>query len=321
MKDYWDWTEEDLNALISDEIKESLTLDYKRSAALAKQNPKRQSDLSKDVAAFANSAGGVLVYGMVETDDYKPTGLDDGLDPREVTREWIEQIIHRIQPRIEGVRINQVELHAKSPGRVAYVVYVPQSVRAPHMAEDHIYYKRYNFMSVPMEDYEVRDIANRSTSPLLNVQLTIRGGQMRPPLNGIEPSANGELYIFATMLNESPTPAMYSVVHVFFDPRLSVQTGSTVFQHAGTRNFNLSEDHSQEMAAMRLNIAIPKHLPIWRGMPVELGQFLVEVPERMQHRIYNLGWTVDAIGMPTQKGLAQFMTRNGNAWILPPDQV
>jgi len=34
--------------------------------------------------------------------------------------------------------------------------------RAPHQAYDHRYYKRYNFQSIPMEDYEVRDLMRRS---------------------------------------------------------------------------------------------------------------------------------------------------------------
>jgi hypothetical protein len=34
--------------------------------------------------------------------------------------------------------------------------------RAPHQANDYRYYKRFNFESTPMEDYEVRDLMRRS---------------------------------------------------------------------------------------------------------------------------------------------------------------
>ena len=55
------------------------------------------------------------------------------------------------------------------PGQHAYVVYVPQSLRAPHQAGDRRYYKRYNAQSVPMEDYEVRDVARRTDTPVILV--------------------------------------------------------------------------------------------------------------------------------------------------------
>ena len=68
------------------------------------------SEISKDVSAFANSAGGTLVYGMIE-DRHVPTAIDNGFNPSEITMEWLEQVINsRIHRRIDGVRINQIEL-------------------------------------------------------------------------------------------------------------------------------------------------------------------------------------------------------------------
>jgi predicted HTH transcriptional regulator len=144
MKDPWDWEEQDIIGLIQDHVKENLSLDYKRSEALDKKNPDRKSDLSKDVSAFANSAGGTLIYGVEEKDNL-PVRIDHGYDPADITREWIEHVIDsNIQRRIEGIRIKQIELTELSvgiPGRVMYVVHVPQSNRAPHMASNNIFYK------------------------------------------------------------------------------------------------------------------------------------------------------------------------------------
>lgn len=168
MKNPWDWDESDLLRLIADGVTESITLDYKESAALGiwgRGNNKEKGDISKDVSAFANSAGGTLVYGMVEN-NHLPTKLDHGFDPKEFTREWIEQVINStIQRKVPDVRIKQVPLTVTYPGRVAYVVHIPQSPLAPHQASDNRYYKRYNFQSVAMEDYEVRDVSRRIESP------------------------------------------------------------------------------------------------------------------------------------------------------------
>ena len=58
-------TKADLERLIAEGIQESLTLDYKASPALAKGESQR-NELCKDVTAFANSAGGQIIYAIEE---------------------------------------------------------------------------------------------------------------------------------------------------------------------------------------------------------------------------------------------------------------
>jgi predicted HTH transcriptional regulator len=132
-------TKEDLQRLVDEEIQESLTLDYKASPSLARDD-KSRDELCKDVSAFANSAGGQIIYGIVEK-DRKPVKVDDGGD---LSREWIEQVIDsRVQPRLDGLVITPVPVGS---GRHAYVLTIPQaSSRAPHQAPDKKYYKRQNF--------------------------------------------------------------------------------------------------------------------------------------------------------------------------------
>ena len=167
MKDPALWNEDDLLALITNGIPESLSLDYKDSRALENTEPNKNS-ISKDVSSFANSAGGTLVYGMIE-EDQRPKDFDDGCDSRQVPKEWLEQVIHgNIQPPLDGVVVNQVVLTQRRPGRVCYVVVVPKGLTA-YQASDKRYYKRYNSQSVPMEHYEIMDVLNRVRYPVLAV--------------------------------------------------------------------------------------------------------------------------------------------------------
>ena len=161
MKDAKDWDEAYLLELIGVGEQEGLTLDYKASAALAK-NDKTRQDLSKDVSSFANSAGGFLVYGMLEN-KHVPTAIDTGVDRNVITKEWLESVIKSvIQPAVDGLAIKQIDLANKGANLVAYVVQIEQGTsRAPHQANDYRYYKRFNFESAPMEDYEVRDLMRR----------------------------------------------------------------------------------------------------------------------------------------------------------------
>jgi len=65
MREPWEWEEQDIQALIHEQRRENFQLEYKRSDSLAKTDP-RKTEISKDVSAMANSAGGIIVYGIDE---------------------------------------------------------------------------------------------------------------------------------------------------------------------------------------------------------------------------------------------------------------
>jgi hypothetical protein len=67
------------------------------------------------------------------------------------------------------VTIHPISL-TSNPNHVAYVVNIPKSNTA-HQASDKKYYRRFNFETVPMEDYEIKDIINRLSSPELGLVL------------------------------------------------------------------------------------------------------------------------------------------------------
>src|SRR5713101_2967049 len=122
-----DWKEADILSLITNSVKESLELDYKQCASLQKTDGKKK-EISKDVSAFANSAGGTIVYGMIENGQM-PMSIDIGYDPTDISKEWLDNVISStISPRLEQVFINQIELPTTHPGKVIYVVEIPQAI-------------------------------------------------------------------------------------------------------------------------------------------------------------------------------------------------
>lgn len=162
----------DINNLIVDQVQESIHLDYKESPAVDKT---KRNEIAKDVSAFANSDGGMLIYGIVESNNL-PVRMDSGVDHTQYSREWLEQVISsNINPRIDDIRIAAIQISA---GRSVYAVKIPKSLRGPHQAPDKKYYKRFNFQSVPMEDYEINDVRNRrqTVTPLVSVDVEIKHG-------------------------------------------------------------------------------------------------------------------------------------------------
>ena len=101
---------DDIKRLISDGIEETLNLDYKASPALSRDS-KPVDEMCKEVSAFANSAGGQLVYGVEEDRATRKTPANDpGVTDAKISREWIEQIINsKLQPRISGIRTAQID--------------------------------------------------------------------------------------------------------------------------------------------------------------------------------------------------------------------
>jgi hypothetical protein len=179
------FNQEYLQSLIDGQIEENLNLDYKAAGALARED-KKTLEISKDISAFANSDGGTIVYGLKE--DAVNRHLVSSIDPvnrTTISKEWLEQIITtKIRPKIADIKIHPIAIDGDNH-LVVYLIEIPKSTTA-HQAEDKRYYKRYNFMSEPMYDYEIRDILNRSKHPTIDLEFEVK----------LQRSNNVNLYYF-----------------------------------------------------------------------------------------------------------------------------
>ena len=159
-----------LNSLIENKVEENLNLEYKSSGALGKQNNKT-TEISKDISSLANSDGGIIIYGIAEDNNNHLPKEIDSIDRKLFSNEWLEQIIQsKIRPRLNDFKIYPIDIDSN---RVVYVVDVKKSNTA-HQAEDKRYYKRFNFQSTAMYDYEVRDILNRTKNPVISLDFEFK---------------------------------------------------------------------------------------------------------------------------------------------------
>src|SRR5207245_5939253 len=104
MREPYEWIEADILDLVKDRADESLTLEFKACDSL--RNKKWREELAKDVSAFANSAGGTIVYGIKENKlTHEAEEIDEGYDPKQINKETLQRVIDsRIHRRIEGIR-------------------------------------------------------------------------------------------------------------------------------------------------------------------------------------------------------------------------
>jgi hypothetical protein len=180
---------DELQRMVDDRVQESIHLDYKASQAC---DPNRPTEIAKDISSFANSDGGVVIYGVEEEKDTGfPLRVDGGVDPK-VPKERLENIItDHVTPRVD-CEIIPLPL---AGGRAVFVVRIGKSFSGPHQASDKKYYKRHNFKSAPMEDYEINDVRSRP--------------KRVPPLVTFDPKAGRELHI--ALRNNYPSIQNYVV--------------------------------------------------------------------------------------------------------------
>lgn len=174
------WDQLRIDNYISNEVEEGLSLEYKAAAAIGKSDS-RKKEITKDISSFANSAGGIALYGVKEFDEQAKEHLPESVDPInrvDFPREWLEHVIGNIRPRIHDLVIHPVQLES-GENHVVYVVEIPMSTTA-HQAQDFRYYRRYNFESVPMLDHEIRDVMNRSVLPDADVVIDYSAGRTSP---------------------------------------------------------------------------------------------------------------------------------------------
>lgn len=158
-------TSADLQMLIDSEIVESTTLEYKAAPAIDNKD-----EIGKDVSAMANASGGTIIYGMAEIDN-KPHHVEPITNAKR-TREYLDQVINdQIRPKVKCV-IHPIEAN----GGMVYVVEIPQGETAHQSKFDGRYHRRRNVTISWMEDYEIRDIMNRSKLPKVVVRFAITGG-------------------------------------------------------------------------------------------------------------------------------------------------
>lgn len=164
----------DIMSLIDNGVEENQHLEYKSAGSLQNTDANKK-EIAKDVCAMANSSGGTIIYGIKEFDLPAKKHLPEKISPvcrNTVSKEWLEQvIISNISPKIEGLVIVPIPL--QEPDEVVYIVEISQSNTAHQNTLDHRYYRRFNFQSVPMLDYEIRDIMNRVKYPIIEIEFEI----------------------------------------------------------------------------------------------------------------------------------------------------
>lgn len=160
------YTIEDIQSLIDIQAEENTYYEFKDARAI---DDRQKAEIAKDVSAFANADGGVIIYGLNEDrNTHKAVGLSF-VGTSKYSKEWLENVIHsNIHRKIDDLRIHKID-NPQNSNESIYVVKIPRSPNAPHMSLDNKFYKRANFKVIAMEEYEVRDSYFRTQHSVLEI--------------------------------------------------------------------------------------------------------------------------------------------------------
>lgn len=120
-------TDDLLDAAVAEGVSEAHDLDWKATLPDAKGLP--QKDVVKDIAAMANSGGGIIVFGVKETQKAAAERVDAGECDEGFERSLRSAAVTAISPPVFGLNIYRLERH----GKRAIVLEVPASVDGPHL--------------------------------------------------------------------------------------------------------------------------------------------------------------------------------------------
>ena len=201
--------ESGIDRLVDERQQENVSLDFKekRVATRGSLDQEDRKTLAKALSAFANSAGGLLVYGV------EARKGDDGIDcAREVKpiaeierflSEAVTATGQLLQPRHDGIEVRAIH-SVRQPGAGYLLFFVARSERRPHRSEaagQKQYFKRAGDSSFEMEHYDIEDAFRRASVPDLDLDWEIETGVIR---GGVP-----EFHVRLALHNESITTAKY----------------------------------------------------------------------------------------------------------------
>lgn len=181
-------TDELLDAAVAGGVVETNDLDWKSELPPAKGLP--QTDFPKDIAAMANSGGGVIVYGVRESQKAATERVDVGEFDEAYERSLRSAAITAISPPVFDLNVHRLG----DGGKRAIVVEVPASVDGPHL----IY--RNDYFGAPVRNDSdtvwLRNVRSRPCTVLGSRSVATRARRWthysaRRPPDGIQTSVPG----------------------------------------------------------------------------------------------------------------------------------
>ena len=132
-------------------------------------NENDRKHLAKAVSGFANSAGGLIVWGVATDKKGESAAAIQEIEGLSTVRKKLEEFAGNwVSPPVQGVLHKTIPISGPDAG--CAVTFVTESDSGPHMNNfEHRYYKRNGSRFLQMEHFEVADMFGRRRRPKLKL--------------------------------------------------------------------------------------------------------------------------------------------------------
>lgn len=183
LKAYFDKLDiEEIERFINDGQEENLNIEFKTVVHPNYNQHNKDDDkknISKTLSGFANSNGGIIVWGIKAKENDKKQDIATEKKPINELTKFLN-MLNRLEgqsvtPIIIGIEHKKIEINNDS-GFI--ITYVPASDFAPHMANyaGKLYYKRSGDSFYSCEHYDIKDMFQRKHSA--NLDLILKNKQI-----------------------------------------------------------------------------------------------------------------------------------------------
>lgn len=163
--------EADLRALIRDGVKEGQALEFTRE--MYPRTSSGSKEMLREIIAFANAEGGVILIGMEEAETGEAKDLYPVPDATVEADRIIGSCTAGITERIPGLRVHQIPI----AGGEVLAIHVPRSHRRPHMItiDDRTeFWIRHDRQRSPMSMGEIRAALRATEAAQMQVEALLR---------------------------------------------------------------------------------------------------------------------------------------------------
>ena len=315
---------EDLQRLCDEGADETTTLEFKPCNELKvgtqfydnKQKNHRErtkddvlNELTKDVTAFLNSAGGMLIYGIQENKS-RANKLDfehafnektkhDNVHQEKVI-DWLRSHIMP-RPKLDVYRVFQFPGDPDSPWFL--VINIPKG-QTVYQARDLRFYRRTGPTAQPMELHEITDVMNRSIMPNAEVEFGFK------PYSLQEASHEYQLDILVKNLGDKVIDSFklqfkfpnYGDRYLHHPAHTSDPNFGTVKRHKDENGDEIVEFRSKDCLFPSDEFDVGSRVNFRYSIDDDARSMLVGYPRAGQARSYLFEWVLYADNMTAKRG-------------------
>lgn len=204
-----------IEEFVTDSYEEDLHIEFKTANHPAR-NDFDKKNFSKSISGFANSLGGIIVWGIEASKNEKGIDAANKLKPIKALSKF-SNYLKKIEgisttPSVVGIEYKKIEVK-KDIGFIK--VLVPPSENVPHMAifsKKH-YYKRNGDNFYICEHYDIMDLVNRQTVPILDLKIVEARFQLQYKNN----NAVYKFEAVMTIINSGKAIAKFPALNLKFE--------------------------------------------------------------------------------------------------------